>query len=275
MGPWSRVRVAKCQMLVTSFFVLLLGLLLATVAALSYFGAHFAVIRQVSPEGSPSEALHRWGLPVLRAGVLRPGAGGLLEAPQPHPGGGCRIGHLRPGLRPGSEELAWRPATGAAGHPGHVSVLWEGLPVQPAGRCGGGPVSRRGGHLTGLPAGHSKLPEDTRTHRLHPGQRRPRLHGVRNVAELLPVVRHQLRPQLGPQGDLRPEPPGPWPAALGAQLLQTLPGGAHPSSARRPGPQIGQPPAAPGPLMLYGPPARHLSAHRGTDAPASGPLCPS
>lgn len=25
MGPWSRVRVAKCQMLVTSFFVLVTG----------------------------------------------------------------------------------------------------------------------------------------------------------------------------------------------------------------------------------------------------------
>ncbi|XP_036903699.1 tetraspanin-32 isoform X2 [Sturnira hondurensis] len=76
MGPWSRVRVAKCQMLVTSFFVLLLGLLLATVAALSYFGAHFAVIRQVSPEGSPSEALHRWAFftGVSLAGLLCLGA---------------------------------------------------------------------------------------------------------------------------------------------------------------------------------------------------------
>ncbi|XP_045676995.1 tetraspanin-32 isoform X2 [Phyllostomus hastatus] len=63
---------------------------------------------------------HGRGLPVLRAGVLRPGAGGLLETPQPHPGGGRRVGHLRPGLRPGVEEPAWRLATGAAGHPGHA-----------------------------------------------------------------------------------------------------------------------------------------------------------
>ncbi|XP_045039148.2 tetraspanin-32 isoform X3 [Desmodus rotundus] len=80
MGPWSRVRVAKCQMLVTSFFVLLLGLLLATVAALTYFGAHFAVISRVSPEGSPYEALHRGAFftGISLAGLL--GLGAVLSA---------------------------------------------------------------------------------------------------------------------------------------------------------------------------------------------------
>nr|XP_012311599.1 tetraspanin-32 isoform X2 [Aotus nancymaae] len=64
MGPWSRVRVAKCQMLVTCFFVLLLGLSVATTVALTYFGAHFAVIRQASLEKNPYQAVHRWALSV-------------------------------------------------------------------------------------------------------------------------------------------------------------------------------------------------------------------
>ncbi|XP_054426647.1 tetraspanin-32 [Pteronotus mesoamericanus] len=73
MDPWSRVRAAKCQMLVTSFFVLLLGLFVAIMAALTHFGAHFAVISRVSPEGSPYEALHRWA---FFAGI---GLAGLLS----------------------------------------------------------------------------------------------------------------------------------------------------------------------------------------------------
>ncbi|KAM7085162.1 tetraspanin-32 isoform 2-T2 [Molossus nigricans] len=76
MGPWSRVRMAKCQMLVTSFFVLLLGLLVATLAALTYFGAHFAVISRVSPEGSPFKAMHHWAFftGISLAGLLTLGA---------------------------------------------------------------------------------------------------------------------------------------------------------------------------------------------------------
>ncbi|XP_074193015.1 tetraspanin-32 isoform X2 [Rhinolophus sinicus] len=60
MGPWNRVSVAKCQMLVTSVFVLLLGLFVASMAALTYFGAHFAVIGHASPEDTPYEAMHHW-----------------------------------------------------------------------------------------------------------------------------------------------------------------------------------------------------------------------
>ncbi|XP_036171739.1 tetraspanin-32 isoform X1 [Myotis myotis] len=76
MGPRSRVRVAKCQMLVTSLFVLLLGLLAATMAALTYFGAHFAVFSRVSPEGSSYPALHRGAFfaGISLAGLLTLGA---------------------------------------------------------------------------------------------------------------------------------------------------------------------------------------------------------
>ncbi|XP_044922457.1 tetraspanin-32 isoform X2 [Mustela putorius furo] len=108
MGPWSRVRVAKCQMLVTSFFVLghasgapavdcwqvavwagcpvgptgqqetgeLLGLSAATLAALTYFGAHFAVIGRASSDKTPYEAMHRWAFYTTSslAGLLALGA---------------------------------------------------------------------------------------------------------------------------------------------------------------------------------------------------------
>ncbi|XP_016005011.2 tetraspanin-32 isoform X3 [Rousettus aegyptiacus] len=72
MGSWSRVRAAKCQMLATSCFVLLLGLCVATATLLTHFGAHFAVVSRVSPEGSPYKALHHWA---FYAGI---GLAGLL-----------------------------------------------------------------------------------------------------------------------------------------------------------------------------------------------------
>lgn len=39
----------------------LLGLSVATLAALTYFGAHFAVIGRASSDRTPYEAMHRWG----------------------------------------------------------------------------------------------------------------------------------------------------------------------------------------------------------------------
>ncbi|XP_004717275.1 tetraspanin-32, partial [Echinops telfairi] len=66
MGPWSRVRVAKCQALVTGLLGLLLGLAVATMAILTYFGAPFAAISRVSLEGNPYQAVHQW---VFCAGV--------------------------------------------------------------------------------------------------------------------------------------------------------------------------------------------------------------
>ncbi|XP_014651308.1 PREDICTED: tetraspanin-32 [Ceratotherium simum simum] len=76
MGPWSRVSVAKCQMLVTSLFVLLLGLAVATMAALTYFGAHFVVIGRASSERTSYEARHRWAfyVGISLAGLLTLGA---------------------------------------------------------------------------------------------------------------------------------------------------------------------------------------------------------
>lgn len=39
----------------------LLGLSMATLAAISYFGAHFAVIGRASSDRTPYEATRRWG----------------------------------------------------------------------------------------------------------------------------------------------------------------------------------------------------------------------
>lgn len=48
----------------------------------------------------------------------------------------------------------------------------------------------------GLPAGHQAFPEDTRTHRLHPDQRLPRLHGTRppTAPASTPAGRARLTP---------------------------------------------------------------------------------
>ncbi|XP_054553519.1 tetraspanin-32 [Talpa occidentalis] len=80
MGPRRRVRVAKCQMLVTSFFVLVLGLSVAAVAALTYFGAHFAVISRAAWERAPHGPAHFWAVSLGTglAGLLILGA--LLSA---------------------------------------------------------------------------------------------------------------------------------------------------------------------------------------------------
>ncbi|XP_012589784.1 PREDICTED: tetraspanin-32 [Condylura cristata] len=59
MGPRRRVRVAKCQMLVASCFILVLGLSVAAAAALTYFGAHFAVIGRAAPERASYQPVHR------------------------------------------------------------------------------------------------------------------------------------------------------------------------------------------------------------------------
>ncbi|XP_069919686.1 tetraspanin-32 isoform X1 [Oryctolagus cuniculus] len=87
-------------------------------------------------EGSPQPRAgrRRRGIPVLCPGLLRPGAGGPLEAPPPNPGGGGRAGHLRPGVRPGAEDHVWRLAAGAGGHPGrgHRCLWCLSFPIRPA-----------------------------------------------------------------------------------------------------------------------------------------------
>lgn len=87
MGPWSRVRVAKCQMLVTCFFILLLGLSVATMVTFTYFGAHFAVIRRASLEKNPYQAVHQWAFSaglslvgLLTLGAVLSAAGTMREA---------------------------------------------------------------------------------------------------------------------------------------------------------------------------------------------------
>nr|XP_025142708.1 tetraspanin-32 isoform X8 [Bubalus bubalis] len=93
MEPCSRVRVAKCQMLATSLFVLLLGSAMAATAALSYFGPHFAVIGPVSADRTTYEALRHGAFSagtalaalltlgaMLSAAATVRGAGGLMAA---------------------------------------------------------------------------------------------------------------------------------------------------------------------------------------------------
>ncbi|XP_040826702.1 tetraspanin-32 isoform X1 [Ochotona curzoniae] len=87
MRPGRRVRVAKCQLLVTCLFVLLLGLSVATSATLTYFGAHWTVLRQAALGRTAYEETHRWafclvtGLAVLLTmGATLSAAGTMREA---------------------------------------------------------------------------------------------------------------------------------------------------------------------------------------------------
>ncbi|XP_023510476.1 tetraspanin-32 [Equus caballus] len=96
MRPRSRVRMAKCQMLVTSFFVLLLGLAVASMAALTYFGAHFAVLGHASSERTSYKAMHRWAfyVGISLAGLLTLGAVLTATATVREAGGLMAVGFL-------------------------------------------------------------------------------------------------------------------------------------------------------------------------------------
>ncbi|XP_021488994.1 tetraspanin-32 isoform X1 [Meriones unguiculatus] len=73
MGHWNRIKIAKCQILITNFLVLLLGLSTATMAVVTHFGDHFTVIGRVPLEKNPYEAMHYW---VFYMGI---GLAGLLS----------------------------------------------------------------------------------------------------------------------------------------------------------------------------------------------------
>ncbi|XP_074086906.1 tetraspanin-32 [Macrotis lagotis] len=58
MDPQCRVRFAKCQLLATCFFVLLLGLSMGVLTILTRFGNHFVIIHTVSPESDPYRPMY-------------------------------------------------------------------------------------------------------------------------------------------------------------------------------------------------------------------------
>ncbi|XP_070638644.1 tetraspanin-32 isoform X10 [Bos indicus] len=195
MEPCSRVRVAKCQMLATSLFVLLLGSAMAATAALSYFGPHFTVIGPVSADRTTYEALHHWAFSagialaalltlgaMLSAAATVRGAGGLMAAAflsfalvfcalvqaafwrahSPTQINRSRWTQARPSSHHGGRRAGRL-------RPGLRAGAEERIRKRAAG-AGGHP-----GH--GLPAGDPELPEGAQEHRLHPDRPGPRLHG--------------------------------------------------------------------------------------------------
>ncbi|XP_052050855.1 tetraspanin-32 isoform X4 [Apodemus sylvaticus] len=76
MGHWNRIKIAKCQILIANFFVLLLGLSVATMAVVTHFGDHFTVIGRASLERNPYETLSYWVfyVGISLAGLLSLGA---------------------------------------------------------------------------------------------------------------------------------------------------------------------------------------------------------
>ncbi|XP_006508684.1 tetraspanin-32 isoform X3 [Mus musculus] len=76
MGHWNRIKIAKCQILITNFLVLLLGLSMATMVVVIHFGDHFTVIGHASLERNPYETLRYWAfyVGISLAGLLSLGA---------------------------------------------------------------------------------------------------------------------------------------------------------------------------------------------------------
>lgn len=103
-GPARTVRSAPRQ---------LLGLCVATATLLTRFGAHFAVVSRVSPEGSPYKALHHWG----EWGSWQPVSGRAF---------GCQ-GHW-------GRALGWARLPRAAGL-GQSAGLGPRAPWAPSSRC--------------------------------------------------------------------------------------------------------------------------------------------
>ncbi|XP_037755572.1 tetraspanin-32 isoform X3 [Chelonia mydas] len=58
MGRRHWVRTTKCQLIVTSLFVMLLGLAVSILTIITRYGAHFSVISGVSSEANPYRIFH-------------------------------------------------------------------------------------------------------------------------------------------------------------------------------------------------------------------------
>nr|XP_032626324.1 tetraspanin-32 isoform X2 [Chelonoidis abingdonii] len=58
MGRRHWVRTTKCQLLVTSLFVMLLGLAVTILTVITRYGAHFSIISDVSYEANPYRIFH-------------------------------------------------------------------------------------------------------------------------------------------------------------------------------------------------------------------------
>ncbi|XP_048711454.2 tetraspanin-32 isoform X5 [Caretta caretta] len=58
MGQRHWVRTTKCQLIVTSLFVMLLGLAVIILTIITHYGAHFSVISGVSSEANPYRIFH-------------------------------------------------------------------------------------------------------------------------------------------------------------------------------------------------------------------------
>nr|XP_010329450.1 tetraspanin-32 isoform X1 [Saimiri boliviensis boliviensis] len=238
MGPWSRVRVAKCQMLVTCFFVLLLGLSVATMVTLTYFGAHFAVIRQASLEKNPYQAVHRWALSVgsslvglLTLGAVLSAAATMREAQGLMAGGflcfalafcaQVQVAFWRLHSPTQVEDamldtydLVYEQAVKGTSH-----IRWQELvAIQDTFLCCGkrSPFSRLGNTEAELCRGEEAAREDC-------------LQGIWSFLRTHQQVTFSLTTiglalTLGSQGQIHPGPTSMWPPAPGAQPPQTLPG---------------------------------------------------
>ncbi|KAJ7398180.1 tetraspanin-32-like [Pitangus sulphuratus] len=58
MGLRCGIRTTKCQLLVTSLCVMLLGLSIATLSTVTHYGLHFTLISDISLDGNSYRVIH-------------------------------------------------------------------------------------------------------------------------------------------------------------------------------------------------------------------------
>ncbi|XP_037258382.1 tetraspanin-32 isoform X2 [Falco rusticolus] len=84
MGLRCGMRSTKCQLLVTSLCVMLLGLSVATLSTVTHYGLHFTIISDISLDSNSYRAIHHAGIFLFCSGLLRIDPSCLLEIHAQH-----------------------------------------------------------------------------------------------------------------------------------------------------------------------------------------------
>ncbi|KAM7110500.1 tetraspanin-32 isoform 3-T3 [Ciconia maguari] len=206
MGLRCRMRTTKCQLLVTSLCVMLLGLSIATLSTVTHYGLHFTLISDISLESNSYRVIHHAGIFLFCSGLLWIDPSCLLEIHAQHRGGRQHDGCVRSCVRGGEEECLQLQEARADCHPRSVPVLREALsiwghsqrraqdvPIRTGARCG-----------KGLPARDPGLPEEAHGLCLHAPGHHHRLHGLWDDPDFITLVLHPLQQQPGPERQIHP-----------------------------------------------------------------------
>ncbi|XP_075611038.1 tetraspanin-32 isoform X2 [Balearica regulorum gibbericeps] len=200
------LRTTKCQLLVTSLCVMLLGLSIAILSTVTHYGLHFTVISNISLESNSYRVIHYAGIFLFCSGLLRIDPSCLLEIHAQHRGGRQHDGCVRFCVRGSEEECLQLQEARADCHPRSIPVLWEALSIWGHDQCRAHdvPTWRGARHGTGLPAEDPGLPEEAHRLCLHTPGHHHRLHGLWDDPDFIPLVLHPLQQQPGPERQIHP-----------------------------------------------------------------------